>query len=31
MDMITVDHVIAATADQISRYGTLLEVQTAVI
>jgi ADP-heptose:LPS heptosyltransferase len=31
MDMITVDQVIAATADQISRYGTLLEVQTAVI
>jgi hypothetical protein len=29
MDMITVDQVIAATADQISRYGTLLEVQTA--
>jgi ADP-heptose:LPS heptosyltransferase len=31
MDMITVEHVIAATADQISRYGTLLEVQTAVV
>jgi ADP-heptose:LPS heptosyltransferase len=31
MDMITVDQVIAATADQISRYGTLLEVQTAVL
>jgi len=31
MDMITVDHVIAATADQISRYGTLLAGQTAVI
>jgi ADP-heptose:LPS heptosyltransferase len=31
MDMISVDQVIAATADQISRYGTLLEVQTAVI
>lgn len=29
MDMITVEQVIAATADQISRYGTLLEVQTA--
>src|ERR1017187_6710994 len=31
MDMITVDQVIAATADQISRYGTLLEMQTAVL
>jgi ADP-heptose:LPS heptosyltransferase len=31
MDMITVDQVIAATADQITRYGTLLEVQTAVL
>jgi ADP-heptose:LPS heptosyltransferase len=31
MDMITVNQVIAATADQISRYGTLLEVQTAVV
>jgi len=31
MDMITVDQVIAAAADQISRYGTLLEVQTAVL
>jgi len=31
MDLISVDQVIAATADQISRYGTLLEVQTAVI
>jgi ADP-heptose:LPS heptosyltransferase len=31
MDMISVDQVIAATADQISRYGTLLEVQTAVL
>ncbi len=31
MEMITVDHVIAAAADQISRYGTLLEVQTAVL
>jgi ADP-heptose:LPS heptosyltransferase len=31
MDMITVDQVIAAAADQISRAGTLLEVQTAVI
>ncbi len=31
MDMISVDQVIAATADQISRYGTLLEVQTAVV
>ncbi len=29
MDMITVDQVVAATADQIARYGTLLEVQTA--
>ncbi len=31
MDMITVQQVVAATADQISRYGTLLEVQTAVL
>jgi ADP-heptose:LPS heptosyltransferase len=31
MDMISVDQVIAAAADQISRYGTLLEVQTAVL
>jgi len=31
MDMVTVEQVIAATADQISRYGTLLEVQTAVV
>ena len=31
MSMITVDQVIAATAEQISRYGTLLEVQTAVL
>ncbi len=31
MDMISVDQVIAATADQISRHGTLLEVQTAVL
>lgn len=31
MDMITVDQVIAATADQISRHGTLLEVQTAAL
>jgi ADP-heptose:LPS heptosyltransferase len=31
MDMITVDRVIAAVADQISRFGTLLEVQTAVL
>ena len=29
MDMISVDQVIAAAAEQISRYGTLLEVQTA--
>jgi ADP-heptose:LPS heptosyltransferase len=29
MDMVTVDQVIAATADQITRFGTLLEVQTA--
>ncbi|MDR3458637.1 MAG: glycosyltransferase family 9 protein [Verrucomicrobiae bacterium] len=29
MDMITVPQVIAATAEQISKYGTLLEVQTA--
>jgi ADP-heptose:LPS heptosyltransferase len=29
MDMISVEQVVAATADQISRYGTLLEVQTA--
>ena len=31
MDMITVDQVISAAADQISRYGTLLEVQTAML
>ncbi|HUC83735.1 MAG TPA: glycosyltransferase family 9 protein, partial [Candidatus Acidoferrales bacterium] len=31
MDMISVEDVIAATADQIARYGTLLEVQTAVL
>jgi ADP-heptose:LPS heptosyltransferase len=31
MDMISVDQVIAAAADQISRNGTLLEVQTAVL
>jgi len=31
MDMISVDQVVAATADQIGRYGTLLEVQTAVL
>lgn len=31
MEMITVDHVIAAAAEQISRSGTLLEVQTAVL
>jgi hypothetical protein len=31
MDMITVPQVITATAEQISRYGTLLEVQTAQI
>jgi ADP-heptose:LPS heptosyltransferase len=31
MDMVTVGQVISATADQISRYGTLLEVQTAVL
>jgi ADP-heptose:LPS heptosyltransferase len=31
MDAITVEQVIAAAADQISRYGTLLEVQTAAI
>jgi ADP-heptose:LPS heptosyltransferase len=29
MDMISVDQVVAAAADQISRHGTLLEVQTA--
>jgi ADP-heptose:LPS heptosyltransferase len=29
MDMISVDHVVAAVADQISRFGALLEVQTA--
>jgi len=29
MDMVSVDNVISATADQIGRYGTLLEVQTA--
>ncbi|MGA2244928.1 MAG: glycosyltransferase family 9 protein [Verrucomicrobiota bacterium] len=31
MDMISVDHVIAAAAEQIARHGTLLEVQTAVL
>ena len=31
MDMISVEQVVAAAADQISRYGTLLEVQTAVL
>ncbi len=31
MNMITVDQVIVATAGQISRYGTPLEVQTAVL
>jgi ADP-heptose:LPS heptosyltransferase len=31
MDVISVEQVIAAAADQISRYGTLLEVQTAVV
>lgn len=31
MEAITVEQVITATADQISRYGTLLEVQTAVL
>jgi ADP-heptose:LPS heptosyltransferase len=31
MDLITVEQVIAAAADQISRYGTLLEVQTATL
>jgi ADP-heptose:LPS heptosyltransferase len=31
MDMISVDQVISAVADQIGRYGTLLEVQTAVV
>ena len=31
MDMVSVDQVITATADQIGRYGTLLEVQTAVL
>jgi ADP-heptose:LPS heptosyltransferase len=31
LDMISVDQVIAATADQISRYGTLLEIQTATL
>jgi hypothetical protein len=31
MDMISVDQVVAATAEQISRYGTPLEVQTAVL
>jgi hypothetical protein len=29
MDMITTEHVTAAAAEQISKYGTLLEVQTA--
>ena len=29
MDMITTDQVVAAAAEQISKYGTLLEVQTA--
>ncbi len=29
LDMVTPGQVIAATAEQISRYGTLLEVQTA--
>jgi hypothetical protein len=29
MDMITSKQVIAATAEQISKYGTLLELQTA--
>ena len=31
MDMISVGQVVTATAEQISRYGTLLEVQTAQI
>jgi len=31
MDMISVDQIIAATADQITRHRTLLEVQTAVL
>jgi len=31
MDMISVDQVISATADQISRYRTLLEIQTATL
>ncbi len=31
MDMVSVDQVISATADQISRYGTLLEIQTATL
>lgn len=31
MDMIPVEQVMAATADQIARYGTLLDVQTAVL
>ena len=31
LDMITAEHVISAAAEQISRYGTLLEVQTAVL
>lgn len=31
MDMISVDQVLAATAEQISRHGTFLEVQTAVL
>jgi hypothetical protein len=31
MDMITVPQVVAATAEQIAKYGTLLELQTAQI
>jgi ADP-heptose:LPS heptosyltransferase len=31
MDMISVEDVIAATAEQITRHGTLLEIQTAVL
>jgi ADP-heptose:LPS heptosyltransferase len=31
LDMVSVEQVVAATADQIGRYGTLLEVQTAVL
>lgn len=31
LDMVTVDQVIAAAAEQISRYGMLLEVQTAML